>query len=302
MSWESKEYKTPESAAAALKALGFRIRTEEEDNSYIESQTADAVKRNTREIYDGFDERIKKLSNIEKNANEKTSDYFARAFEGTNKKLKTLEADNEKLKKDAGKGNEAVSQVQSQLETFKESKKKEIEELQSKINEFENNQFKNRIATEQQNAIAKMRAKFKKMDDKVLEHTINSVINEFNSEVKPLDQNGVIVYNGKDGKPLISSQDGSMLTTEKILEDKFSFLIDEGRQQQGAGAGKSGDPPPKPGEGDSDNKFKLQLPDTVKSRSGLISYLEKEKKIERGTDFDRYYAENVQQDWPLRDN
>lgn len=303
MDWESKEFKTPESAIAAIKALGYNVRSEAEEKSFLTAHVEDSIKKNTREIYDMIDGKIKESAGVEKNANEKTTDYFARAFKDTTSKLQSLEKDNKKLQEDAGKGNEAVSQVQKQFDAFKDLHKKTVGELESKVEEFKSNQFKSRVNTEVQSAISKFRMNMKKIDDNVLEHTIKSLVSEFNSEVQPIDQNGVIVFNDKDGKPLISQQDGSMLTTEKILESKFAFLFDKERKQDGTGAGANGEDTgtntsaPQAGE----NKYKLQIPETVKSRSGLMTFLEKEQKIQKGPDFDRYYAANVNKDWGLRD-
>lgn len=297
------EYADVDAAVKDLEANHkFIIRNEEQEKSFLDNHEKKFISEKTAEFYSSLDNNIRDVSGVDRLDEEKSYVYLKRAF-GTQKtaftdleKVKVqLETDIKKLKEDGFSETEQVGELKKQLVSTKQLLKDGLAEKEVIIEGFKTAQFNSELQGAVDNAINRFRPFIKKdLPEEAVTNSIENIRRTFLTDSKPIKlEGGGFVFNDKDNKPLQNPKDGNMLSIYDILKPKFDFMLQEKKITSGAGSGDGGSGDPDPGD-----KYKLELPDTIKSRSDLIDFLRKEKKIDYHdqVEFTKYYNANVKPD------
>jgi len=227
-------------------------------------------------------------------------DYLDRAVKTGNEGHENTVKEMEALRKKMTDGDSAAGEVQKQFDTFKELKEKEMNDLKGKVGQMQDSAFQGRVKQAVGDAMGKIRPTLKKgandAEEQMIEAAIGNELNSFYHDIKAVDHQGTLIYHDQDDKPLINKVNGNHLSAHDIMTGRLTYLVDKKRTQGGSGNNGSFTD----GGGDDENKFKLQLPDNVKTKVKLTDYLKNEKKLDpNGADFNKFYMENAK-DLPLR--
>lgn len=207
------------------------------------------------EIYNTFDEKVKRLTNIDRESNEKTYDYFERAVasvsndaQSHSRKASDLQKEVTRLTKALAEGADAeVAKQLKQAKSDLESVRKQYTDLQGQLQNKETEYKSALFGMQLDNEIAAVRGsiKFKEsLPDKAVEMLLNQAI----AGVKKLKAD--YIDNGNGGKAIaFFDESGAVLRNpEKQLEPytagdmlikhlKDMDIIEVGRKQEGAGSG-----------------------------------------------------------------
>lgn len=273
-----------------LQSQKYIVRTDDQDNEYWIKKESDSAGTNLKKWSENLESKIAEVTKVKRNADEKSLDFLARAVGLLNDNSTKVTEELDSLRKSTAEGDSASAEIQKQFDAFKKAKEKEITDLSGKVGNMEGAQFKNRVDLAVNEAMSKIRGTLKqdKDNDKIIEAAVNNEISEFYKNVKAVDHQGGLIYHDSEDKPLIDKTNGNHLGAFEILNDRLGYLIDETRVQGGTGSNGKFTPP-----GEGDNKFKLQLPDNVKTKVQLTAYLQQEKSLDPNSgEFNNYFKEN----------
>ncbi len=277
---EGTEEGVMKSITSYLQKQGFTIRNETDDTSFLKSKLQPEVDAMYKKHKDESDAAIKEATGVEKNANEKTSDYLKRATGGSTDKLKAVEKELNELKDKGVQGNELAEGYKKQLTDLQGNYEKVQTDHKEELAKMTSNIFAGKIQTQIDGAVAELRQSFdkKKVDDSVVNDVIASRVAKFHQENKAKDLEGVIVFEGTDGKVKSGTQDGKPLSAKEIVRELFTDIIDKNFKANGSGSG-TGDGS---GSGDGDGE-KFEFPESVKTKVQAHDYLVNEKKMDTST-------------------
>lgn len=274
----------------------YIVRTKDEDQAYWNNTVKKEVDTKVSEIYGSFESNINEFSGIEKNPNEKATEFLKRAFSQISDSHKATEAELNKKLEAKLKESDAAAEVTKQFETFKAQSKAQVKEFEEKIAGMETQAFKGRVNQIVTEALERIKPSLKQdLNPFLVENAIEAVKNKFEAKTIAKEVNGLIVFNDQDDKPIMSTKDGKMLTAYEILLGEFpEDIIDKPRVVGGAGTGnKEGDENINPQTG-KNGEFDIDLPEEVKNVQQLVEYIKKAfPNVSRSSkDFNEYYRAN----------
>lgn len=286
--WSETPKETQDIVLKSLENAGHIVRTKDQDKEYVKSQVQTEADKVYKKHQDQVDATVFEITGIQKNAEEKTSDYQKRAITEKLKVVKDLETQINELKTKGVDGNALAAELKQQkdqLQQLMQTKEKEWSEkytgLQTQVFTTEVNNNVDKVVAEYK---SKMRAD---IDPALVPDIIAARLAKFHSENKASQVEGVLVWKDKEGTTRIAKTNGAPQTTAEVLEGYFADLFDKGKQGGGAGSGK-------PGEGGKggDAKWKsLTLPAEVKSKAELYKWLTTEHKMDdMSKDFNEAYT------------
>jgi len=300
------EFKTQEEVVAWLTKQKFTVRTPEDEAKFVEVKTSEAISKHMGTVLGDLDKSVKEVAQVDKQEGEKTSEYVKRIIKEQIDALSTTQEDLKKHLDGEMSKDETLKTIKAQLDTAKADLKKTTEAREQEKLQWEQKSFQTKVDIAIQGALAKIRPTLKKFskdgeEDLIMENNIKAIVSDFRESVQPQDVEGTLVFKDREGKPLQSTTDGSFLTVDALLQDRFQPFVDTGRTVTGAGGigSKPGVTPPNGAGGE----YKLSLPETVKSQVALTDYLAstlKEKNIgTNDVEFTKYFTAN-KEGLPLR--
>jgi hypothetical protein len=253
----------------------FTVRTPTQDAEYSEKIVNEAVGSKLKEIATKVETAVTDATGFEKQHGERYDELLTRALKGSTEKTNELTTALEKIKTEGLKGNKAAEEVQKQLDAFKEAKEKEVAELQSRVEGFQGSIFKGKVDNLVNEAMSRLRPSLRDdLDSEILENAVSNVVNNWKSEVKPVDHEGTIIFHDADGKPIIDNHDGNHLSAYAMLQKKLTPFIDKNRVVTGNNS------KPPAGSGGADGAKKMTLPSDVKNQIQLLEFLKKDTKLQ----------------------
>lgn len=275
-------FATVEDAVKAVSGLGgHNVRTPDQDKVFLENATekavSEAAKAERRVFLDGFDNKFKELTGVQRDPNVKTTDYVTKAYTDLKEKLSGVTGEFDKFKDSKLSESQAAQEVKAQLDKFKATAKGELDTANNTIAEMKTNQFKYRVDGSVQEAMSRIRPLLKK--NEFLEDAIEARIRKFDTDFNPVDHEGTIIYhNANDNSPAIDSTNGNHLSTHSLLTKIFEPIFETGRSQTGTGAAGGSES----GVNLGADAYKLSLPEGINTRMGLMDYLQSGKVMVEG--------------------
>ena len=298
---EGTENETKEKIAQWLESQGYTVRTSEQDTSFIKS----AVQKEVDQVYSSslrhVDDAILKHTGIQKEGNEKTTDYATRAiplkFDNLNGSIQDLNKKIEDYEAKGVDGNTKAQEYKLELEALRQQFEKANTDFEEAIKAKDQSIFDNDVKTKVKETIRVFRPRLTTgVDESLLEDILENRINRFYTENKAHSFDNTVVWKDLNGETKLSKKDGKPMSTEEVLLPYFEDLFDKGRRQPGAGSGKD-DPGGKGGEG------VIHIPGTVKNKTQLYDYLHKDdngpKFAQGSAEFAKAFDE-LRKDMPLR--
>ena len=267
----------------------YIVRTDEQESEFWKKKEGDSIGSSLKKWSENLEAKIAEITKVERNTDEKSLDFLARAIGSLNEAHESTTSELETLRKSTSEGEGAAAEIQKQFDTFKKAKEKEILELSGKVGDMKGQQFKNRVDLAVNEAMSKIRPTLKqdKDNEKMIEAAVQNEITNFYSNVKAVDHQGGLIFHDSNDDPLLDKTNGNHLGAHDILSDRLGYLIDETRVQGGSGSKGKFNPDP------NTNKFKLELPDNVKTKVQLTNYLANDKQLDpNSSDFNKYFNEN----------
>jgi hypothetical protein len=285
-----KDLETPEYITLVKETLGkknFVIQDQTENAAFLDRYKKDVIEKELpgkiREVYDFLDTTLKEVSGIDRETNEKTSDYLKRVVKGN---VTAAQASAVKIKQleDAIAAGSTDPALKRKLED-EQQKFKEI--LKAKDLELEN--VKGEAARTRKSADIKLiYGELKKNFVKTLPPMFAAVESAVLGEV-------VNASVEKDGRLYMANADGSIkkdasyneITVEDYLKAAFKEVIETKRTTGGGGSGGGPDPGTDPSKL-TDENFPMRA--DIKTKAALMDYMIS-LGLKQGTDqFTKIYA------------
>ena len=264
-----------DAAIADLKEGGYIVRTQDEESSFLDSHTQQKINNLTSRHATEIESTVRELTGIEQNTDEKYFDYMKRGIGvvKTNGEtaLNDLQSKYDTLDNEFKKKSPEYDTIKQQFDTFKTTKNKEVTDLQTQLEELQNETsfagIKNNIMEGYNSVLGSL-----KNDPLVLE-VARSRLNGFIASQKDAKHvNGVYIFQKEDGSPRIATTDGHHLSSKEIMADMMKDLVDESRAKGGAGSGQ--------GDGGGEgNAGVTDFPEGVENKVQLYEHIKNELKL-----------------------
>lgn len=210
-----------------VKGQGYVVRSQDEEKNFLTGYENEKIKPRIAEIYDNIDKDVFETSGIARDASKhpRTYDYV----KGVLSELKTK-----------GVTDEATKQLVAQLQ----GKVGELESaLSGKDGEIAKERMAMKIGSGFDNAFAGLKIALPQGIDETESENYaaqkrNMMRNQLLSEYEPVEQDGKIIYKGKDGN---YAMNGANYASEKdLLTKAFKYDFEQVQQKRGTGTGSTG--------------------------------------------------------------
>lgn len=281
-------------ALKPLKDAGLIIRTPKGEETFRTNYLNTEFSKRDATAYTNIEKHVKELTGIEKESNEKASDYFVRAL-SKDKEARTglqTELDTLREEKKAGFGSadasKRIEQLEKLLQTTKETHLKELTDKETE-------KLQIRVEAQLDTALNGIKGNLKKsIDPAVVEDVLEARMLKFNKQYSPkVTDKGAIVFVDKDGEVINNPDTFKPRTAKELVADFFKDLVEPKHEQGGAGSGKPAPEPRQPGQPVP------APPAAIDTQVKLTTYL-KEQGLATGTkEFDEAF-EKYKGEKPLR--
>jgi len=288
-------FETVDAAVAALeKEHGLIIRNKEQEEQFLQNHGTGLINDKTRELYSSFDNEIERVSQVKRNEGEKTYDYLNRVLSTGNDREKQLSVQVDemtqqikKLQEDGGSAKE-VETLNQQLNTLKDLHKTEMSKKDEEINKMIGAQFENQVKALINDGLAAHKPTYDKAQSAEIANAVEvAAVAKFNSKYKAVKTNDIIIwYDRATDKPMMDSKTGNAQGAATLIQPFLEPIIKIEKPQGGAGGdGGAG------GAGGGNTEFVLSPPETVKTKTDLMTWMISEKGMDKNSkDFNSYYV------------
>ena len=265
-----------------LEGQGLTIRSQEQDESFIQSKVQSEVDTSYRNQNNKFDDFIKETTGVAKNANEKTTEYFTRSVKEKFESIAALQKKVTEFENNGIDGNKEALRYKKELETSQEQVATLKTEYEEKLQEHSSSVFKMRVDADVEKTMSEISKKFREdVDEKLMKDIVANRLANFHNENKAVDLDGHIIYQDKDGKTRNGKKDGKPMNTSEVISGYFDDLkkpTSGGGAGSGRGAGGAG------GDGDKVRTHEsINLPADVKTKVQLMDHLVGVEKMNQDT-------------------
>lgn len=286
-----KDLETPEYIGLVKETLSkknFVIQDQAENAAFLDRYKKDVIEKEIplkiKEVYDFMDRELKETSGIDRDTNEKTSDYLKRvvkakgeAVEQSARKIKELEA--------AIAAGDTSAAMKKRLEDEEQKFKLLLSKKDKELEDVKGEAVKYRKAADIKLIYGEIKKGFIKNLPPMFATAEAATLNEVvNSSVE------------KEGRLYMANPDGSVkkdasyneITVEDFLKAAFKEVIETKKTQGGGGSGGNGaDPGTDPSKLTEDN-FPMRA--DIKTKAALMDYMIS-LGLKQGTDqFTKIYA------------
>ena len=270
-----------------LESDGSTIRSTEEDESFIQSKVQSEVDASYRNQNNKFDEFVKELTGVSKQASEKTTDYMKRTLSGKLESIVELEKKVAEFEKNGLDGNAEALRYKTELETSQAQVATLREEYEEKLTAERSGVFKMKVDADIERAMIALRANFREdVDENIMKDIVENRLTKFHTENKAVEFEGHIIYQGADGKTINGKKDGKPMNTSELVSGYFEDM----KRKNSAGGAGSGTG--EGGTGGARTHAKISLPADVKTKVQLMDHLTNVEKMDESTkEFSEAFAE-----------
>lgn len=259
-----------------LSELGLKLHTESTLESEVSKKAEEVIKPRVREIYTQFENDVKSITGIEKNANEKAYDYVKRVIpeyvsKQQSDELKKLQGEIDTYKKKIEEGD--TEGIWKQKLSESETKfKNELEKIKRDLEDERKNTAtatKMRLLSE---AHSPIKSKYRKDLPSYFYTTERMILDEaLKSSVVVKDEkdNDILVEADANGEPKKDSS-FNYIPISKKLETALKDAIATDPKKGGAGTGGGGNEPVDPSKITVDT---FQMPESIKTKQDLTTHL-----------------------------
>ncbi len=282
---EGTSPETEEQIISYLGDKGMIVRTQEQENSYLQSHVDSVLsKRNSQ-----LENTVHQLTGIKKEANQKWVDYMESSIKSIQEKPSEMQYTIDKLNKNleevkSGKvGNEQlVTEYKNQIETLQKQISVISNEKDQIKSDFSKKMLSNRVNSEINAMISSRKPNRRKdFDDNMIDDIIENRITKTKFELEARDVDGVLIWY-KNGEPMMSTKDGKHLTTSQVFEHVFEGTEAGKPPISGGGSNNNNQGSPQ-AQNSQANASDITIPETVKTWVDLHNYLKKELKMDEST-------------------
>jgi len=232
-------FKTADEVVLHLKEKGYVVRTQQEDESFLEAESKKKIGEAVGKMLKGIDDKVAATIGGNRPEGTMTSDWIVNNITQHKEKIKGLE---DQLKA-GGKAPEELEALKAQLTSVQANLKEKNDELEKVLKKHSEEKFTTRFNMEIDSYLETLNGKLIKLPNDTEGNLIKSLIGakkrEFLDRYRPVEIEGIIGYKDtKDNLNVVTSkQDGVMLTTSKLMPTFFEALIDKSVANPPAGAG-----------------------------------------------------------------
>ena len=140
----------------ALSETGFIVRQKEEEEEFLNRFKDTKIKEYSRSLFESVEGTVGEVTGIQKNPDEKATDFLKRAMSEKLMTLKQIQEENEALKK----GGDSSELYKKQLEQVQAEAAAKIEAANLKVSEYEKAVFNSKIEAATGVKISELRASY----------------------------------------------------------------------------------------------------------------------------------------------
>jgi hypothetical protein len=275
----SEDYTKHELIKPLLDA-GFVIRTNTHYEEALNNYATDKIKASDRNAYTLVEQEILEATGVEKQPNEKATEYMKRAYGVTKETVSKFETELNELKEkrtdgDATKADkQRITQLESLLNEQKQTYQTQLQDALDKANKASANGIIDA------SMVSIMQRLDKNVPSNIMQEAANNRLSSFKAAYT-LQQNadGSTVVVDRDGKELLDTAGTyKPLTVAQVMEQHFSDLMHKEQNAQGAG-----------GKGSTQGTGALTIPSEIRTMVQLTTYLKQKGFAAGSTEFAEYY-------------
>jgi len=269
-----KDLETPEYIGLVKETLGkkkFVIQDEAENVAFLDRYKKDVIEKEIpgkiREVYDYLDKELKEASGVERETNEKTSDYLKRVVKS---KADAVNASALKIKQleDAIAAGDTSAAMKKRLEDEEQRFKKLLSDKDKELADVKGEAARTRKAADIKLIYGELKKGFVKTLPPMFAAVETAVLGEV-----------VSASVEKDGRLYMANADGSIkkdasyneITVEDYLKAAFKEVTETKKTQGGGGSGGAGAEPGTDPSKLTDENFPMRA--DIKTKAALMDYM-----------------------------